>query len=263
VLYQASIGAGEHQLGLEDCRECDPARPLNPVLTDDGRVLILDTANRRWVTVTEGVPATVALPADLVPYQMIMGPQDIVYVTMSPRGGGPTELVTFDARDLSTVVSRQPVDQPGVIPALRLDGTDLVLQSGTEPERRRPLTPAGAPPLPSVKPSFGTDPTTLTVTSADGVARVYVFDAGLSPSSSAPLHDGSVVVLANQTDTTTSPHTTVYRLHPDGAITAGRIDGEDDSFSSLGPFVDERGVIELQRTPEGGGWNVVRFPLPT
>ena len=193
---------------------------------------------------------------------MIMGPEDIVYVTMSPRGGGPTELVTFDTRDLSTVVSRQPIDQPGVVPALRLDGTDLVLGSGTEPERRLPLTPAGDPPLPSVKPSFETEPKTLTVTSADGVARVYVFDAGLSLSISAPLHDGSVVVFGNQTDNTTPPHTTVYWLHPDGSITTGRIDGEDDSLSSLGPFVDERGVVELQRRPEGG-WNVVRFPQPT
>ena len=213
VLYQASVGAGVDQLGLEDCGQCDPARGHR--LHDD-----------------------------------------------VPRGGGPTELVTFGTRDLSTIVSRQPVAESGVVPALRLDGSNLVLESGTEPERRFPLTPAGDPPLPSVRPAFDAEPKTLTVRSADGVAHEYVFDAALSPSILAPLHDGSVVVSGKQTDNTTAARSTVYQLHPDGSITTGRIDGEDDAYSSLGPFVDERGVVELQRRPEGG-WNVVLFPLPT
>jgi hypothetical protein len=260
VLYQASVGSGELQLGLEDCGQCDPARPLSPMVTADGRVVILDAANRRWVTVTEGVPTAVPLPADLVPFQLIMGPEDMVYVTMLPRGGGPTELVTFDSRDLGTVVSRQPVDQPGVFPALRLDGTDIVLWLGDEPERRLPLTPAGDPPLPSAKPSFDTEPKTMTVTGADGVAREYVFDAGMSLSFPVPLRDGSVVLFSNQTDNTTPPHTIVYRLHPDGSTTTGRIEGEDASFGLLVPFVDEHGVVELRRSSEGG-WTVARFPL--
>ena len=50
-------------------------------------------------------------------------------------------------------------------------------------------------------------------------------------------------------------------LRPDGSITTGRIDGEDDSFTGLRPFVDERGVVELQPRPEGGS-KVVRFRAP-
>ncbi|HYN34835.1 MAG TPA: hypothetical protein VES40_19580 [Ilumatobacteraceae bacterium] len=261
VLYEASVGADVDQLGLDDCRECDPARPLSPLVTADGRVVILDAANQRWVTVTDGVPTAVALPADLNVGQMILGPGDMVYVTMSPRDGGPTELVAFESRDLSTVVSRQPVDEPSSYPAFRLDGVDIIVfPADQDAERRLPLTPAGDPPLPSVTPSFDTEPKTLTVTGADGAARVYVFDAGMSLSFPVPLRDGSVVVFSNQTGDTTPPHTIVYRLHPDGSISSVRIDGEDNSYNLLDPFVDERGVVELRQRPEGG-WKVVRFPF--
>jgi hypothetical protein len=260
VLYEASVGADVDQLGLEDCRECDPAHPLSPLVTADGRVVILDAANQRWVTVTDGVPTAVPLPAGVAIGQMILGPGDMVYVTMSPSDGGPTELVAFDSRDLGTVVSRQPVDQPSSYPALRIDGQDIILWSGDSAERRLPLPPAGDPPLPSANPSFGTEPRTMKVTGADGAARVYVFDAGMNLSFPVPLRDGSVVVFSNQTGDPTSPHTIVYRLHPDGSISSGRIDGEDNSYNLLAPFVDELGVVELRQRPEGG-WQVVRFPF--
>ena len=67
VLYEATVGSAPDELGMEDCTECDPTRPLNPIVTSEGHVVIVDAANSRWVTVTAGVAAAMPLPPTFAP----------------------------------------------------------------------------------------------------------------------------------------------------------------------------------------------------
>ena len=51
VLATAGFGSGPGDLGVEECQECDPARPWAPVRIPRarGKVVVADTANRRWM----------------------------------------------------------------------------------------------------------------------------------------------------------------------------------------------------------------------
>ena len=85
-LYRASLGDGERQLGVESCTECDPARPLSPVVLPDGSVVINDFVNRRWVVVSPGgeeVEITPFLSGSLPVSSPALGPDGAVYVLES------------------------------------------------------------------------------------------------------------------------------------------------------------------------------------
>jgi hypothetical protein len=263
ILYEASVGSSADQLGLEDCAQCDPNRPLAPMMTSDGRLVIVDPANHRWVVVDDGTPTTVPLPADLNAAEGVMGPGDIVYLAMLPPPGTPAsaELLAFDADDLAVVLVQHDTGRLHAIPDLRIDGTEVVVQFDSE--TRFPLVEAGQPPLPRVTLDVEADPATVTVTFPDGGTTVWVFDPAYTPMSAVSLADGSIAVVGTERDYQPPPHRIAWLLRPDGSSSARRIDGLDVAFNTDSWFIDSRGVIMLV-SPEPnrfGAWQVVRFPL--
>lgn len=264
VLYEASVGAAVDELGMEDCTECDPTRPLNPVVTPDGRVVIVDAANSRWVIVTAGVPAAVPLPPDVRPDAVLMGPGDVVYLAAaSVTSQGPTgsQLLAFDANQLDVELARHAISTGFSQPWLRLDGDEVVVMS-SEPEQRFPLVRATTPPLHGIEQAFEAEPPTLTVTDASGGTHQWQFDRRQAPTQAIPLGNGSVAVIGSDDLSLSAPKRVVYLLRPDGSSAARHLAAMDASFDGgLSLFVDEHGVVILEHAPDAA-WRVVRFPPP-
>jgi hypothetical protein len=255
VLYEAGVGAAANQLGLEDCSECDPIRPLSPMLATDGRLLIVDTQNRRLVSVTAGVPSTVPLPEGFLPWDALMGPSDVVYLagfTETPQGPANPQLIAVDARDPATVLSRSPITGDG-LGMLRFDGDEVVLVLDTE--QSFPLARPGPAGTPIVDPQHDHDPPSLVVT-ASGGSTTWTVEPGWEEA--VPLADGSVAVLG-AVDIDGSGTRVVWRLEPDRSWVGEQIAARSAAANG-GPSVSEQGVVVLER--DGGSWRVVRFPLP-
>jgi hypothetical protein len=135
VLATAGFGSDPGDLGVEDCQECDPARPWAPIAIPfgpRGTVLIADTANRRWMLFEPENPDDASSPWSatethwpdgvIVSSQPVVDQAGTVYAVMyGPLGSGGTnayELWTLDWRELATpaqqassTLDRQPADR--------------------------------------------------------------------------------------------------------------------------------------------------------
>jgi hypothetical protein len=256
LLYQAGIGAATNELGMEACSQCDPQRPLSPMVTSDGHLIIIDDANHRWVAVIDRVPITVPLPPDTVTWDALLGPGDVVYVASATVPPGPTsQILAFAADDLTTVLARSTVNSRG-LGNLFLDGDELVLQLDTT--QRFPLARPAPPTLPQVRRVPSAPSPSVTVTAANGATTTWVLDGSLGIEDVCALPDGSVVV-SGFVGTSSTPERAVWRLRPDGAAVAQRVDTKPASFNS-GLSLSEHGIISLEFHDDT--WQVLQFPLP-
>jgi hypothetical protein len=260
VLYEAGVGSAPDQLGLEDCAECDPMRPLSPMLTSDGRLVIPDVENRRWVIVDEGQSSTFAMPADLIAWDVLMGPGDVVYVaafTLTPGGPANPEVVAFDAADLSTILARSSI-QSRTLGMLAFNGEEVVLALGPdEVEERFPLARPAPETVATVElPSEAGSPS-LQVTTSDGMTTTWVLEQA-NLEDAMPLADGTVAVSGGVEREDTSARA-VWVLRPDGTYTGQQVATMPDPANGLS--LSERGIVSLER--DGDTWRVVRFPLPS
>ena len=130
LLYEAGSGAAVNELGIEDCQECDPYRPLTPVVISDGTVIIADLVNARWISVRDGVPTATPFPADTRIDAVLGGPGDVIYAVT--RTGTPPawdlRLIALDPTDLATVIAEHDIiDNDQIHPPLRLDGNQVLV----------------------------------------------------------------------------------------------------------------------------------------
>jgi hypothetical protein len=259
VLYEAGVGSAPDQLGLEDCTECDPTRPLSPMLTSDGRLVIPDVENRRWVVVDEGQSTTVPMPADLVAWDVLIGPGDVVYVaafTLTPSGPANPEVIAFDATDLSTVLARSSI-QSRTLGMLQFNGEEVVVALGPdEDEERFPLARPALDTMATVELGSEAGSPSLQVTTPNGTTTWVLEQANLEDA--MPLTDGTVAVSGGVEREDTSPRA-VWILRPDGTSTGQQMATRPDSANGLS--LSERGIVSLERDEDT--WRVVRFPLPS
>ncbi len=243
VLWTATKGAGDTQLGWEDCQECDPARPWSPMVSAQGTIVIADSVNGRWVLVRDGDAITVPIDGAIVGQPVFA--DGFVFVALQPADR-PEDVVvrTYDPEEMVTVL--EEVDVPDVVyTVLTIDG-DRLLAGAT---KVRGLSPYGAGA--AVDPHFDSAPNTMHAT-WNSARRLWQFPSwAVLP---LPLADGSVFVEAELGGVPA-----FVRLFPDGTTAAGTPAAGNMSYNSQ-LTADQRGIVQLES--DGTTMSVVRYALP-
>lgn len=247
-LYRAMIGSAIDQIGLEDCRECDPGRPWGPVVLPDGRIVIADGVNRRWITVTDGVPTATPLPDRIgfVSQPLVDADGRIVVAAQAASAATPGAVMFFDPDDLSAPVEEVPADVT-VFSSVELDGTDVIVN-----DRPAARLPKSVGERPEAVYAFDRSPATVAVT-WNGQRRVWQFPYDFARTGGVRLPDGSITLTAF--DGTTD---LLVRLMPDG--TAASIAVQPPAAWNGGSFTGVDGLVQLEL--EGDDWVIRRYRLP-
>jgi hypothetical protein len=257
IVYRATVGSDVGSLGRDTCSECDPLRPLTPMMLSDGRLLIADLVNARWVVVTNGTPSIVpfAFEGDLG--DAVVGNGDIVYVAVTSGGGvglSPRSVVVaYSAHDLST--PRWEIE--GYQQPLVVEGNDLVTLTADFAEYvRLPQLVERPEPVPSITPSLNATPPELVVSDGDAAIR-WILPNEWFFQAPVILADDSVAV----TGVSNTGGVAVFvRLTPDGrwsltSIPQGAVEGYNGRFQPAGTdLLGLSGGV-------GADWQVVRLPL--
>ena len=257
VLYTAGVGTGVNDLGLErdGCSSC--ASPWAPLTSTDGRLVIADYFNYRWVVVTDGKPMTTVLTDATFDGQPRLGPDGQIYAPVLTVTGTPpaTEakyyVYVYGLDDLSTPTATYPLTS-GTFSFIEFVGDGLY--EGAWPGGRLVTRVASHDPaLPTIDRA---DANTLVVT-VRGTSRRWVFPDGWVPSDVVPLHDGSVVIGVSVMVGT--PRTVYTRLWPDGMSSSNTVAGDNLSLNGE-RTIDDSGILQIELDKEK--LHVVRYELP-
>lgn len=259
VLHEATVGARIDQLGVEDCTECDPMRPWAPIALPDGRVVIADNVNERWVIVSDGEPAVFAFgePDGRIGYpiaQPIIDAAGSIYALFPhldvPAGSSNSaEVRVYDPDDLSAPIAVHPAADVEPFAQLWIgpDGLDVAPSGDIDGLGAIAGQPAQAPTV-VWHTSPGTSPS-LDVT-WDGATRTWEFPAGWAIGGmgrAAEFDDGSTLV---QTWNEADPQDDYWLLlRPDG--TATRWPAPASAALNGGLAVSRGEIITLERTNSG------------
>ncbi|MFZ4812728.1 MAG: hypothetical protein ACOYL9_15425 [Ilumatobacteraceae bacterium] len=273
VVATLGYGDGPRELGIENCQECEPARPWAPVPLPDGRVLIADTPNVRWVAIestpsdTAGDQPTIQTTETPWPLGVVAIAQPAVddagnvYVTMfGPFGTGGTqsaELWVFDPADLSTPVSRHPLPlfrDPRIqftpasvlVGGITVDGLKPVIAHLTTAEYL-PVDPATGRDAPSFRVEWSLSAGTST----------FEYGAGNFPSLVGPLQgpNGSVFI-----SVTLDGREFIDRLTPAGEVLRTELPPGASVFGS--GWADQNGFYRLEGTDDPTQLALVHYDLP-
>lgn len=264
-LYTARIGSAPDELGATDCSECDPLVPWAPVQTPDGRLVIADNVNDRWVIVTDGVPATVPYshPYPIAP--PIVDSNGRIYALITyPNGQEPTsstsEVQVFDPDDMSVAIETYPAPYSAAWSNLSFGRAGLLANRRVVEGTKDVVGDvADAPAI--YWDTLDGGPLAVEVTWMDTVRRWEFPDGwaigGMGPA--AALADGSVLVMAwNVVDTSQPGASRWVLLRPDGTASAVTAGGTGLNGSKT---VTRDSVLTLELTP-GEQFTVVRYGLP-
>jgi len=254
VIYSAGVGDGISDLGLEP-GDGEPLVPWAPLLTEDGRLVIADVFNRRWVVVSAGAATTTPLPPDsTVDGQPLLGPDGQVYAPLKTTTGTPPTVKTeysvavYSPADLALPTASYPLTS-GNYSLINFDGNEL-LESGW-----RRVATIGT--LDDALPRTSElDNHTLTVTTPT-ITRDWTFPDSWPPDIITPLLDGSVVMRVNVSSG--PPATFFTRLWPDGSSESAPISGVNYTLNGS-VTITQSGILQMEL--HSGEWKVVRYTLP-
>ena len=245
-LYRASFGSADDQLGRESCSECDPSVPWGPVLASDGRLIIADNYNARWITVIDGMPTATPFAADtgLVAQPVVDGLGRLYTVESEWSPGQLTGwLRVYDVADLATPIEQYPVGAPTYSLLELVDDEVLV-------NRRTVAAIDGSV---GSRPDVAFDVPDVTVT-WQGLRRTWQFPpTSLVLGGDARLADGSVLVYLND-----GTGGSTVRLRPDGTATSAPFPGTASANGSNQVTTTDRIVLQL----DGDQFVVRRYSLP-
>lgn len=274
VLAAAGFGSGPGELGVEECQECDPARPWAPVAIPfgpRGKVLIADTANRRWVMFEPEDPDAAVSPwvatetswpdGAIVSSQPVVDESGTVYAVMyGPLGAGGTnayELWTFGWRDLTEPTGRSPVASAGNAP-ITLGPTSVAVGGqvidGLVPSMGDVSDAAVI--LGRADPAAGT-PAQLII-DRDGSSTTFAYETDETVSLYGPspvLFDDSVLTVRTGLD-----GEIVDRLFVDGRV--ARLELPPSGALSGAAFANANGFVRLEVSADGSRWEIARYELP-
>lgn len=243
VLYTATVGAGDGQLGREDCQECEPTRPMAPVLTPQGTVIIPDLANGRWVIVDGADVRTVPMDGGLVGQPLLVG--SWLYAPMNTADDPPstTTVRAYDTTDMTTVVEELPMTTD-LWRTLVVSGNHL-FAGATELRELSPYDAAA-----TMVPAFDQAPNTMDVT-WNSVHRRWQFPSWATVPTA--LTDGTVLVGADLGGTDS-----IVRLFPDGTMAAGTLAAPTDAYGWW--TAGQLGIVQIEF--DGTRFEVARYALP-
>lgn len=248
VLWEAGIGSGADQLGLErdGCGAC--AAPWAPIVLDDGTILIPDAVNARWVTVQDGIASATPLAAgDAFVGQPVWDGGSTVYAPIARTDGTYTVVVAMiDRFDLASVTEEFPVSH-GPFVKIAIDGARLVENMDGEiarlPVPVNPVTTTRSGDARIDVSAFG-GTTAWTLTGA-WVGQTEIL-GGLS--------DGTVVLRG--------PDEAILRIAPDGTVGTGTLGGVNMSENGSVTLSDA-GLVRLEMDDALERWQLVRYSLPS
>lgn len=276
VLWETTIGSGIGQLGVENCTECEPATPRTPLVLSDGRIVIADQANRRWVVVNGGEVTTAPFgESDGRPEVPLLDPiadaEDNIYALIPVwddigRRVSP-EVRVYDPDDLATPVAVHGTGVEDSISEMWISADGLAVTWLEFGPGRVPVSEvqlingldvvAGQPQaLPSVEWNPLGQVERSVIIGWQGTARTWKFPAGwgIEGDRNRQFEDGSVLVLA----WTASDRYWVL-LRPDG--TAARWPADRLGAAIGGERFARDEVILLGRSDDGERFQVVRYRL--
>lgn len=113
VVATLGVGSGPGEVSFEECDDCEPLLPWAPVRLNDGRIILADGVNHRWVLLNDGESSEFVWPGSVVASaQPVIDDADRVYVIMQgPLGkGGETqaELWVYEATNFAEPILRNP-----------------------------------------------------------------------------------------------------------------------------------------------------------
>ena len=276
VIAAGTFGSGPGELGIERCSECDAARPWVPMGLPDGRVLVADAANHRWVVfergdVSGGGPdavTTIEIPWDggVIPIdQPQVDDAGTVYAVMyGALGAGGTqaaELWVFDPSDLTAPLSRHPASSGGNA-AVTLT-PDAVTVDGRVIEGLVPVIAARRPTVTivGVGPADAMQVHRVSVAQAGVAVGSFTYEAGtlLGGFGPAPgLTDGSVMVSPYLP---TSDLGFVDRLFPDGRVVRLALPASVSMFGA--ELAGDDGFFRLEVSAAQQAFELVHYDLPS
>jgi hypothetical protein len=227
------------------------------LISTDGRLVIADLVNNRWVVVTDGKPMATVLTDATFDGQPRIGPDGQIYAPVLTVTGTPPAttakyfVYVYRLDDLATPTATYPLTT-GTFSVIEFVGDGLY--EGAWPGGRLVTrVVAHDPALPTID---RTDASSLLVT-VGGTRRRWVFPDGWVPSDVLPLHDGSVMVGVSVMVGT--PRTVYTRLWPDGMSSSNTVDGNNFSFNGE-RTIDDSGILRIEFDNEK--LHVVRYELP-
>jgi hypothetical protein len=278
VLHRATVGAGEGQLGLDDCRGCDPLSPLAPLapmVVADGTVIIPDSVNRRWVVVRDGVEMHVPYASDTLVHDAVLGSDgDVYWVEYYGPDKGTTLAAVKHAPsgDLAAAVEMMPPGVAGITQCCRSISYDGSGEPAVEDptltlDRDGQLVVRRGELEPTVTATLVEDGTRVHATYIDGAEREWTLPTPGLVASVPSLHvlpDGSIVAIqVSPLSQEARVLHTVNHLRLDGSVTTANLPPGVTTAGTNGHWsVTPDGVTTLVFDDGAATFEVVRFPLP-
>ena len=262
VVATLGVGSGPGEVSFEECDDCEPLLPWAPVRLNDGRIILADGVNHRWVLLSDGESSEFVWPGSVVASaQPVIDDADRVYVIMQgPLGkGGETqaELWVYEATNFAEPILRNPASTIfGSTIDLSLEGVSIngVLIDGLTPQiKDRPQVE-----LVSFDTSDPDDSTRVKVIWPGHTTNTFIYGEGESPELFGPmpaLEQGDVFM-----QLLIDGQYFVDRLSVDGTVT--RMAVAPNGSISGAAWADPTGFLQLELDVPSTRWQIVHYDLP-
>jgi hypothetical protein len=262
VVATLGVGSGPGEVSFEECDDCEPLLPWAPVRLNDGRIILADGVNHRWVLLSDGESSEFVWPGSVVASaQPVIDDADRVYVIMQgPLGkGGETqaELWVYEATNFAEPILRNPASTIfGSTIDLSLEGVSIngVLIDGLTPQiKDRPQVE-----FVSFDTSDPDDSTRVKVIWPGHTTNTFIYGEGESPELFGPmpaLEQGDVFM-----QLLIDGQYFVDRLSVDGTVT--RMAVAPNGSISGAAWADPTGFLQLELDVPSTRWQIVHYDLP-
>jgi hypothetical protein len=262
VVATLGVGSGPGEVSFEECDDCEPLLPWAPVRLNDGRIILADGVNHRWVLLNDGESSEFVWPGSVVASaQPVIDDADRVYVIMQgPLGkGGETqaELWVYEATNFAEPILRNPASTIfGSTIDLSLEGVSIngVLIDGLTPQiKDRPQVE-----FVSFDTSDPDDSTRVKVIWPGHTTNTFIYGEGESPELFGPMPDleqGDVFM-----QLLIDGQYFVDRLSVDGTVT--RMAVAPNGSISGAAWADPTGFLQLELDVPSTRWQIVHYDLP-
>ena len=261
VVATLGIGSGPGDIAFEECVECEPLLPWAPVQLNDGRIIIADGVNHRWVLLSDGESSEYEWPNSVVASaQPVIDDADRVYVIVQgPLGKGgenQAELWVYEVTNFAEPILRYPASSIfGSTIDLSPEGVSIngVLIDGLTPQiKDRPQVA-----FVSFDTSDPDDSTRVKVTWPGHTTNTFIYGEGESPELFGPmpaLEQGDVLM-----QLLIDGQYFVDRLSVDGTVTRMGVAPNGSVFGAA--WADPTGFLQLEPDIPSTRWQIVHYVL--
>ena len=262
VAATLGIGSGPGDISFEECVECEPLLPWAPVQLTDGRIIIADGVNHRWVLLSDGESSEYEWPNSVVASaQPVIDDDDRVYVIvqgpLGKGGGTQAELWVYEATNFAEPILRYPASTIfGSTIDLSPEGVSIngVLIDGLTPQiKDRPQVELVS--FDTIDPD---DSTRVKVTWPGHTTNTFIYGEGESPElfgSMPALEQGDVLM-----QLLIDGQYFVDRLSVDGTVTRMAVAPNGSIFGAA--WADPTGFLQLELDVPSTRWQIVHYDLP-